>query len=161
MEATPPAPKKGAWQGNGDTEEEEQARRSQLIAERHQVGDKVSGEDRLDAIESEAGKRQAAKIRSPQNRRDGGSKIGHPKTPRRHAIGVEAGAQGLQHHRERHASGRRDERRATPSQGARHRWGPKAADQQASGNGGLLDRKNQRRRAGRRSPAQQARGSSG
>ena len=57
MEATQPAPQNAAWHGNGDNQREQEARGSQLIAERHQVGDKVSGEDRLDAIESEAGKR--------------------------------------------------------------------------------------------------------
>ena len=56
VETADPAPKHPARHGDRDHNGEEEACRGQLIAECDQVGDKVSGKHRLDAVEGEAGK---------------------------------------------------------------------------------------------------------
>jgi hypothetical protein len=55
VEAADPPPQDTAWDGNCDDHREKEARRSQVIAKCDEVGDEIGREDRLDAIEGEAG----------------------------------------------------------------------------------------------------------
>ena len=56
VETADPAPEHPARHGNGDNNGEEEPRPGQVIIEGDEVGDKIGREDRLDAVEGEAGK---------------------------------------------------------------------------------------------------------
>ena len=161
MKTAEPAPQHAARHGERDDDREQRAGGGEVVAERDKVGHEIRREHGLDAVERETGEAQVAQVRRRHDRGDRRAKIGQAEPPRRHPVVIEPCAQRLQHRRPGNARRAGRQHRAAPSPEQRHCRAEKSGEQQSGRHGGLLDRKNQRRQARRRHPAEQLRAGRG
>ena len=153
-----PAPADARRHRHGNGDGEHQAGALEVVAQAaHQVEHEEAGEQRLQADEAEHREAHRPQRRLAQHRGDVGADVGRRQRRARHAVDVEARAQGLQRHGRQRRQGRDHQQRRAPACFGRQHRRHHARDHQARRHAGLLEREDQRRQTRRRQAAEQMR----